>query len=86
MFLSIYLSAACDLASDARHSFVEAVELAGGMEAVAIAWHRTVAWSAVAYGGVGAHVARPPILVLYRLLEWHMRPELAKETTCELAV
>ena len=54
MFLSIYLSGACDLAFDARHSFVEAVELAGAMEAVVRAWHRTVAWSAVACGG-GAH-------------------------------
>ena len=86
MFLSIYLSGACGLFSDAHHSFVEAVELAGAMEAVAIAWHRTVAWSALAFGGVGAHEARPPIRVLYRLREWHMRPELAKETTCELAV
>ena len=86
MFVSIYLSAACDLVYDARHWFVEAVELAGGMEAVVRAWHHTVAWSAVACGGGGAHVARHPTRVPYRLREWHMRPELAKETTCELAV
>ena len=86
MFLSIYLSAACDLAFDARHSFVEAVELAGAMEAVAIAWHRTVAWSAVACGGGGAHVERHPTRVIYQFWHLHMRPELARETTCELAV
>jgi hypothetical protein len=86
MFLSIYLSAACDLAFDARHSFVEAVELAGAMEAVVRAWHHTVAWSAVACGGGGAHVARHPTRVPYRFSELHMRPELARETTCELAV
>ena len=86
MFLSIYLSAACDLAFDARHSFVEVVVLAGGMEAVVRAWHRTVAWSAVAYGGVGAHEARHPSRVPYRFSELRMTPELARETTCELAV
>ena len=86
MFLSIYLSGVCGLFSDAHHSFVEAVELAGAMEAVAIAWHRTVAWSAVAYGGVGAHEARHPTRVPYQFWELHMRPELARETTCELAV
>ena len=86
MFLSIYLSAACDLAFDARHSSVEAVELAGAMEAVVRAWHHTVAWSAVACGGGGAHVARHPTRVPYRFSELHMRPELARETTCELAV
>ena len=86
MFVSIYLSAACDLAFDARHSFVGAVELAGAMEAVVRAWHHTVAWSAVAYGGVGAHEARHPTRVPYQFWELHMRPELARETTCELAV
>jgi hypothetical protein len=60
MFLSIYLSAACDLAFDARHSFVEAVELAGAMEAVVRAWHHTVAWSAVACGGGGRTRGTPP--------------------------
>ena len=86
MFLSIYLSGACDLAFDARHSSVEAVELAGAMEAVVGAWHRTVAWSAVAYAGVGAHEARHPSRVPYQFWELYMRPELARETTCELAV
>ena len=78
--------AACDLAFDARHSFVEVVVLAGGMEAVVRAWHRTVAWSALAFGGVGAHVERHPSRVPYQFWELHMRPELARETTCELAV
>ena len=87
MFLSIYLSAACDLAFDAHHSFVEAVELAGAMEVVVRAWHRTVAWSAVACGGGGAHEARHPSRVPYQFWELHMRPELArKKMPCELAV